>query len=98
MSEESIYEPDELAAIDAWRPPAPPDGREAAVGAVRRHSAGGALMAAAMLGLRDVLEPPRDDAPVVVEVPGDPHGPSGPVELHFDAESPAATVAVLRRR
>lgn len=98
MSEESIYEPDELAAIDAWRPPAPPDGREAALGAVRRHSAGGALMAAAMLGLRDVLEPPREDAPMVVEVPGDPHGPSGPVELHFDAESPAATVAVLRRR
>lgn len=40
----------------------------------RLGGAPGAMMAGAMLALRDVLEPPRDDRPVAeVEAPGDPH-------------------------
>ncbi len=96
--EEWLYDPDELAAIEAWRPdvPAASDDRQPAGGL--RRSASAAVVAAAMLGLRDALEPPRDQGAVVVESPGEPDDPSAPVALVFDPESPQATVAIVRRR
>lgn len=98
MSEEEwIYDPDEIAAIEAWRPPAEPRGAEPGVAGLRRRSVSGALAAAVMLGLRDVLEPPRDEAAVVVEAPGEPDDPSVPVTVRFDPESPHSTVAIVRR-
>lgn len=56
----------------------------------------GGILAAAMLGLQEVLEPrPRDE--VVIEIDVDrPVGRRGRVRLHFDAGSPRRTVAVVR--
>lgn len=95
--EEWLYDPDELAAIDGWRPEAAPSGDGGEVAAGLRRSASAAVVAAAMLGLRDVLEPPRDQGAVVVEAPGEPDDPSAPVALVFHPESPHATVAIVRR-
>ena len=96
--EEWIYEPHELAAIDGWRPFVEDDGERPTVSGLRRRSAGGAVVAAAMLGLRDVLETRREQAPIVVEAPGEPDDPTAPVSLHFDPDHPGATVAFLPRR
>ena len=99
--EESIYGAEELAAIEAWSPQRQAPGGSGGSGGVaglRRTSVGGALAAAILLGLRDVLEPPPDDGQaVVVDAPGEPEDRSAPVALRFDAESPGDTVAVLRR-
>lgn len=96
--QEWIYDEDELAAIDAWsaQPSArPPD---SGVAGLRRRSATGALAAAVMLGLRDVLEPPpEDDEAVVSESPGEPDDPTARVVLRFDPESPEATMVILRQ-
>lgn len=105
VGEEGLYSDAELAAIDGWTPP-PPPGPQGVAG-LRRTTAGGALAAAALLGLRDALEPPAsDEAAVVIEVDGDAEEPSvsAPasasvgVAVRFDAGSPAGTVAVLRHR
>lgn len=97
VPDDDLYTGAELAAIDGWRPRAPvPPGPEGVAG-LRRTTAGGALAAAVLLGLRDVLEPPpSDEAAVVVEVDTDADDASVAVALRFDAGSPAATVAVLR--
>ncbi|MGI9120973.1 MAG: hypothetical protein ACR2G7_12780 [Acidimicrobiales bacterium] len=95
--QEWIYDEDELAAIDAWS--AQPSSRppDSGVAGLRRRSAGGALAAAVMLGLRDVLEPPPDDDEAVVsESPGEPDDPTAGVILRFDPESPQATFVILR--
>jgi len=56
----------------------------------------GAMMAGAMIALRDVIEPPRDDRPVAeVEAPSDPHDVDRDgVNLGPDEIGGAANVAV----
>lgn len=93
--EQWIYGAEELAAIEGWTARRNPP---AGVAGLRRSTAGGALAAAVLLGLRDVLEPPpENDQAVVVDAPGEREDPSAPVVVRFDDRSPAATVAVLRR-
>ncbi len=94
--EEWIYDAEEQAAIDAWRPPE--DRREdAGVAGLRRSTTSGALVAAVLLGLREVLEPPPDDEQaVVVDAPGEPDDLEAPLVVRFDPDSPAATVAIVR--
>lgn len=54
----------------------------------------GAVLAAMMLGLAEVVEPPRHE--VVSEVPIDrPEEPAGRVRLLFDPGSPSRTVALV---
>ena len=93
--EESFYEDDELAAIDGWRLAVVEGGTRPAVSGLRRRSAGGTVVGAAMLGLREVLEPRRDQPPIVVEAPGKPDDPAASVTLHFDPDRPDATVAFV---
>jgi hypothetical protein len=94
-----LYDDETRAAIDAWAPPAgsPP---RAGVAGWRRRSATGAVLGAALLGLGDALEGRRrrEQPPIVSEDPGQPHDPDALVEVHLDPSSPAATVAVVRRR
>lgn len=99
VPDDDLYSDAELAAIRGWTPPPPsPPGPEGVAG-LRRTTAGGAIAAAVLLGLRDALEPPAsDEAAVVVEVDGETDDPSVAVALRFDRESPAATVAFLRHR
>lgn len=99
VPEDQLYSRVEWAAIDGWTPPAPPPPAPEGIAGLRRTTAGGAVAAAVLLGLRDALEPPaHDEAAVVVEVEGEADDPSADVALRFDAASPAATVAVLRHR
>lgn len=94
--EEWIYDEAERAAIDAWRPAETRRG-DAGVAGLRRSTSSGALAAAIMLGLREVLEPPPDDEQaVVVDAPGEPEDPTAPLVLRFDPESPGDTVAIVR--
>lgn len=94
--EDWIYDAEERAIIDAWRPPQDRRG-EAGVAGLRRSTTSGALAAAVLLGLREVLEPPPDDEQaVVVDAPGEPDDPTASLVLCFDPESPAATVAIVR--
>lgn len=61
----------------------------------RRTTTSGALMAAIGLGLREVFEPPREEAAIVLEAPGAPPGEQE-IELHFDPDHPDRTRAVIR--
>jgi hypothetical protein len=61
-------------AIEPIEPGDRPDLREVR----RRHGASAAVLAAALNGLRDVLERPRDQVPVVQQLAGEPE------DLHGD--------------
>lgn len=92
----SVYSASELAAIEGWsagRSGPPVSG----VARLRRGTAGGALAAVVLLGLRDALEPEGDGGEaVVIELPGEAEDPSAPVVVRFVPGSPAATVAIVR--
>lgn len=91
-----IYDDEERAAIDGWRPPQARSGNVGVAG-FRRSTTSGALAAALLLGLREVLEPPpHDEQAVVVDAPGEPDDPTAQLVLCFDPESPAATIAMVR--
>ncbi len=60
-----------------------------------RRSAGASLLAAGMLGLRDIIEPPKDDRPVVEQHADDDH-PDRPMELYLDPDDPARSMVVIR--
>jgi hypothetical protein len=78
-----------------------PDGADAPEDSGRiphryRSSLAASALAAGMIGLRDVLEEPRDQRPVVEQ-----HAEGGttprPVEVRLDPDDPAASTATLRR-
>ena len=49
-----------------------------------------------MLGLRDVLEGPRDDEPAIVEeFSGAPPGPTG-VSMRLDPDNPSDSIILVR--
>ena len=61
-----------------------------------KRSATGVLMSGITLGLREALEPTKKNPAFVVEASGQPEDPDNPIRLHFDPDSPAGTVAVIR--
>lgn len=62
-----------------------------------RSSAGASLLAAGLLGLRDIIEPPKDDRPVV-EQHADGDEPDRPIEVYLDPDDPASSMVVIRDR
>ena len=60
-----------------------------------RRSAGASVLAAGMLGLRDVIEPPKDDKPVVEQFADEGDG-DRPIEVYLDPDDPAASIVVIR--
>jgi len=64
----------------------------------RRRSAAGAVMTGIAVGLQQALELPRQQPAFVIEASGEPEDPDRPIDLHFDPDSPADTVAIIRRR
>jgi hypothetical protein len=62
----------------------------------RRHTASGVLVTAVALGLRAALEPPAEEARVVVDAAGEPLSPTDPLELHFDPDDPSDTWVIVR--
>lgn len=62
---------------------------------LRRRTMGGAMLAAAMIGVQEALEGPRDE-PAVTEVGSSDPGDDGPVVVDLDPVDPSASVAVVR--
>lgn len=61
-----------------------------------RHSATGAVITGISLGLQRALELPRKQPAFVIEASDEPYDPSRPIDLRFDPDSPADTVAIIR--
>lgn len=61
-----------------------------------RRSMGASALAAGMIGLRDLLELPKDDRPVVEQFVGEDDRPRA-IEVELDPDDPAASVVRLRQ-
>jgi hypothetical protein len=60
------------------------------------RTAVGSVLAASLLGLRDVLEPPKDEEPaIVVDYSGDPPF-SDPFVLRLDPDHPEDSIVMVR--
>jgi hypothetical protein len=56
----------------------------------------GLVLSASMLGLRDVLEGPRDDEPAIVQDwAGEPPVP-GPLSMRLDPDNPQDSIILVR--
>ncbi len=62
-----------------------------------KRSATGAVMTGIAVGLQQALQLPRQEPAFVIEASGEPHDPNHPIDLHFDPDNPADTVAIIRR-
>jgi hypothetical protein len=62
----------------------------------RRRSVTGAVLTGFALGLREALEPERQEAPIIVQVSGDPVDDLA-VEAQVDELNPAESVVTVRR-
>ena len=62
-----------------------------------KRSATGAVMTGIAVGLQQALELPRQEPAFVIEASGEPDDPNRPIDLRFDPDSPADTVAIIRR-
>jgi hypothetical protein len=80
-------EPDGSSAIHTALPPK--------VESWRRRSAMGAILTGFALGLREALEPERDEPGIVAQVSGEPVGDL-PVQAHLDDVSPRESVVTIR--
>ncbi len=62
-----------------------------------KRSATGAVLTGISLGLREALEPTKKEPAFMIEASGQPDDPDNPIQLHFDPDNPADTVAVIRQ-
>ena len=63
----------------------------------RKRTTAGAVMTGIAVGLQQALELPRQEPAFVIEASGEPEDPNRPIDLRFDPDSPADTVAIIRR-
>jgi len=61
-----------------------------------KRSASGAVMTGIALGLQQALDARKDKPAFVMEAPGEPDDPDAPIDLRFDPDNPANTVAIIR--
>ena len=61
-----------------------------------RRSAGASVLAAGLIGLRDVIDPAKVDDGTVIEQPAEDLAPSGPVEVYLAPDDPSASMVVIR--
>lgn len=62
-----------------------------------RGSAAGAVLTGMALGLREVLDPRRDDDAIVIEVDADGEPHDLPVQLFLEPDDPAGSLCIVRR-
>ncbi len=62
-----------------------------------KRSATGAVLTGITIGLQQALEVPRKQPAFVIEASDDLDDPDRPIDLRFDPDSPADTVAIIRR-
>lgn len=61
----------------------------------RRRTAAGAILTGFAFGLREALEPQRNDPPIIVQVSGEPVDDL-PVEAQLDDVQPSESVVMIR--
>ena len=61
-----------------------------------RRTAIGSALAAGLLGLRDVLEPPKDETPAIVEEWTGREPFNDPIVLRLDPEHPQDSIVMVR--
>jgi len=92
---EDLYDETTLGLLDARPAPAPPLARPHVTG-WRGGLGAGVIVAAAMVGVQEVLEPERRD-PIIEEIDLDGlAGDRAPVEYHHVPGAPAASWAIVR--
>ena len=92
-----IYDAETLAALDSYQPPDHgPDPLSSRMVRWSRTSAVGAMAAGFAFGLREVLEPPRDEA-IVIEVDADGQPHDLPIRLILDPDDPSGSLCNIRR-
>lgn len=95
---EHDYDPEVMAVLDAWEPPAYLVDRPLPSRLVTwsRSSLLGAVITGSALGLREVLDPKRDEQIVIeVDADGEPHGL--PIRLLLDPDDPSGSLCIVRR-
>ena len=70
-------------------PPAPPPRKP------RKRTMGGAMLAAAMIGVQEALEGPKEE-PAILEVGNSEPNDDDPIAVDLDPEDPSQSVAVVR--
>jgi hypothetical protein len=94
----ALDDPDVMAALDAWEPPEhlleqPLPSR---LVTWSRSTVMGAVISGFGLGLREVLEPNKDEAIVIeVDADGEPH--DLPIKLLLDPDDPSGSLCIVRR-
>ena len=78
-----------MAEPPAPTPPPPPSKKR------RRRGVGSAMLAAAMIGLDEAMNGPKEE-PAIVEVGSGAGNDDDPVALDLDPEDPAQSIAVVR--
>ena len=92
LSDEELFGPDAPPGVMPL--PEPPRSADR-IPSKYRKSAGASLLAAGMLGLRDIIEPPKDDRPVVEQYASDDDR-ERPIELYLDPDDPSRSMVVIR--
>ena len=92
------YDAEVLAALDAWEPPAYLRDRPlpSRMAMWSRSSIMGAVVTGALLGIKEVLDPPRDE-PIVIEVDADGEPHDLPIRLLLDPDDPSGSLCIVRR-
>ena len=62
-----------------------------------KRSATGAVLSGIALGLQEALTIKKEQPAFVMEAPGEPEDDEAPIQLRFDPDDPANTVAIIRR-
>ena len=94
---EALYDAETLAAVEGWAardaasdPPLP-----SRLVHWSRTSTMGLLAAGFAFGLREVLDPPREEQIVIeVDADGEPH--DLPIQLFLDPDDPSGSLCILR--
>jgi hypothetical protein len=61
-----------------------------------RSSLAASALAAGMIGLRDIIEDPKDSRPVVEQHADDPDRADRPIRVDLDPDDPASSIVTLR--
>ena len=62
-----------------------------------KRSATGAVLSGIALGLQEALTIKKEQPAFVMEAPGEPEDDEAPIQLKFDPDDPANTVAIIRQ-
>lgn len=98
---DDLYDPDTVAALDAWSAPdevddVGPTPLPSRLSTWSRSTAMGMVLSGYALGLQEVLDP-KSQRPIVIEVDaaGEPH--DLPIELILDPDDPSGSLCIVRR-